>query len=66
MAEQLDKDAALDEVVRILTEERNTLDADDAGMLYCIATGALGEQARIELANEYVVLEDGETILFNT
>ena len=65
MQEQMHRDAALDEIVRICTEQRNTLDTEDVGAIYCVVTGNISQVARIELADEYVVLEDDETIMFN-
>ena len=65
MQEQMHRDAALDEIVRICTEQRNTLDTEDVAAIYCVVVGNISQVARIELADEYVVLEDDETIMFN-
>ena len=61
----IDRDDARDEVVRILTEERHTLDTEDVAAIYCVVLGNISQVARVELAEEYVVLEDETTIMFN-
>jgi len=61
---KIHRDAALDEIVRICTEERNTLDINDVAALYCIITDDIGTNTCDALAEDYTVLDD-ETFIVN-